>query len=192
MIEASARKVKQGPQVREGLLIEQVLFRYDVERYGEELDKLALATQFTVPAVVNGRRIRRTRAKFDCPWSVVGVAGVDEELVDQAQLTGWLALGGRRVGLGDWRPENFLACVLQHVFADALRGAPRLLGHPGCRVPVLVLASVLRQVFQLDVVSGCCDLLAVLFGVVPQDVQIVAVRDLAPLRDGQSFERLLH
>ena len=106
MIEASARKVKQGPQVREGLLIEQVFFRYDVERYGEELDKLALTTQFTVPAVVNGRRIRWTRAKFDCPWSMVGVADVDDELVDRAQLTAWLALGGRRIGLGDWRPEK--------------------------------------------------------------------------------------
>ena len=26
-------------------------------------------------------------ARFDCPWSVVGVADVDEELVDKAQLT---------------------------------------------------------------------------------------------------------
>ena len=106
MIEAAARKLKQGPQVREGLLIERVTFGYDVERYGEELDKLAVTTQFTVPVVVSGRRIARTRAKFDCPWSVVGVADVDEELVDQAQLTAWLALGGRRIGLGDWRPEK--------------------------------------------------------------------------------------
>ena len=106
MIEAGARKLRQGPQVREGLLIEQVSFGYDVERYGEEPDKLALTTQFTVPVVVNGSRIPRTRAKFDCPWSVVGVADVDEELVDKAQLTAWLALGGRRIGLGDWRPEK--------------------------------------------------------------------------------------
>ena len=106
MIEAAARKLKQGPQVREGLLIEQVAFSYDVKRYGDELDKLALTTQFTVPAVLSGRRFPRTRAKFDCPWSVVGVADVDEELVDRAQLTAWLALGGRRIGLGDWRPEK--------------------------------------------------------------------------------------
>ena len=37
---------------------------------------------------------------------MVGVADVDEELVDKAQLTAWLALGGRRIGLGDWRPEK--------------------------------------------------------------------------------------
>ena len=33
-------------------------------------------------------------------------ADVDEELVDQAKLTAWLAVGGRRIGLGDWRPEK--------------------------------------------------------------------------------------
>ena len=31
---------------------------------------------------------------------------VDPELVDIDQLTAWLATGGRRVGLGDWRPEK--------------------------------------------------------------------------------------
>ena len=56
--------------------------------------------------VQGGKGILRTRAKFDCPWSVVGVADVDKELVDKAQLTAWLALGGRRIGLGDWRPEK--------------------------------------------------------------------------------------
>ena len=35
MIEAGARKVRQGPQVRGGLMIEpEVSFRYNVERYG--------------------------------------------------------------------------------------------------------------------------------------------------------------
>ena len=34
LIEASARKTKQGPLVREGLMIESVTFRYDVKRYG--------------------------------------------------------------------------------------------------------------------------------------------------------------
>ena len=107
MIEAGARTVRQGPQVRGGLLIEpEVLFRYDVKRYGGTLEKLVKTAQFTVPVVVQTKSILRTRAKFDCPWSVVGVADVDEALVDEAQLTAWLALGGRRIGLGDWRPEK--------------------------------------------------------------------------------------
>ena len=106
MIEASARKVKQGPLVREGLLIEWVSFCYDVKRYGETLGEVVKTAQFTVPVVVQRQRILRTRAKFDCPWWVVGVADVDEELVDKAKLTAWLAVGGRRIGLGDWRPEK--------------------------------------------------------------------------------------
>ena len=104
MIEATARKGKQGSisLVREGLLVERVSFGYDVGRYGETLDELARTAQFTVPVVVNGKRIARTRARLDCPWSVMGVADVDEELVDREKLTAWLALGGRRIGLGDW------------------------------------------------------------------------------------------
>ena len=34
------------------------------------------------------------------------MADVDEELVDRDQLMAWLATGGRRIGLGDWRPEK--------------------------------------------------------------------------------------
>ena len=58
------------------------------------------------PVVVSRQRILRTRARFACPWSVVGIADVDPELVDKEKLTAWLALAGRRVGLGDWRPEK--------------------------------------------------------------------------------------
>ena len=106
MIENSARKSKQGPQVREGLMIESVMLRYDVKRYGEDVDTLSTTAQFVAPVVVNGKRILRSRARFDRPWSVVGVADVDPELVDKDQLSAWLATGGRRVGLGDWRPEK--------------------------------------------------------------------------------------
>ena len=106
LIEAGARKTKQGTLVREGLMIERVEFRYDVERYGSSLEELRTKTQFVVPVVVQRQRIARTRARFDLPWSVVGVADVDPDLVDEAKLTAWLALGGRRIGLGDWRPEK--------------------------------------------------------------------------------------
>ena len=91
--EASARKGRQGPLVREGLMTERVSFRYDVERYGEALEEVVKTAQFTAPVVVNGKRILRTRAKFDCPWSVVGGADVDEELVDKAKLNGVAGAG---------------------------------------------------------------------------------------------------
>ena len=106
MIETAARKTKQGPLVREGLMIERVRLDYDVERYGKSVEELSTKTQFVAPVVVGRQRILRTRAKFERPWSVVGVADVDDELVDRDKLLAWLALGGRRVGLGDWRPQT--------------------------------------------------------------------------------------
>ena len=105
VIETGARKVKQGPQVREGLIVENVVeFAYD-ESLGTSLDELCKTTQFTVGVVVQRNRILRTRAKFD-EWSVTFTIEVDDELVDQEQLWAWLDIAGRRIGLGDWRPEK--------------------------------------------------------------------------------------
>ena len=77
-------------------MIESVMLRYDVKRYGEDVDTLSTTAQFVAPVVVHGKRILRSRARFDRPWSVVGVADVDPELVDKDQLSAWLATGGRR------------------------------------------------------------------------------------------------
>lgn len=104
-IEGAARKLKQGPQVREGLIVERIEeFVYD-KSLGTTGDELAKSAQFTVGVVVQRARVLRTRAKFD-EWAIVFTVEVDEELVDQQQLTAWLDIAGRRLGLGDWRPEK--------------------------------------------------------------------------------------
>lgn len=104
-IEAAARKLKQGPQVREGLMIESTRFIYDEDRYGTTKEELGKSTQFTVPVVVQRARLLRTRAMFE-DWSCIFTADADPELVDQTQLERWLKIAGTRVGLGDWRPEK--------------------------------------------------------------------------------------
>ena len=105
-VEKAARKLRQGPQVREGLIVTKcVEFHYDVKKYGKELSKLSRTTQFTVPVVVQRARILRTRALFE-EWRGTFEVETDPELVDQEQLEAWLDIAGRRVGLGDWRPEK--------------------------------------------------------------------------------------
>ena len=107
MIETAARKLKQGPQVREGLIVESVdAFDYNVRRYGKTVEQIGKSAQFTVPVVVQRARILRTRAMFELPWSITATVDVDEELVDKTQLESWLDIGGRRIGLCDWRPEK--------------------------------------------------------------------------------------
>ena len=106
MIETSARKLKQGPQVREGLVVESVdAFDYDREQLGTTVEELGKTAQFTVGVVVQRSRVLRTRALFD-PWMVTATLDCDDELIDQEQLETWLDIGGRRIGLGDWRPEK--------------------------------------------------------------------------------------
>lgn len=105
-IEEAARKSRQGPDVREGLVVLETSFTYDVERYGSTLDRLMDSTQFQSVVVVTRSKIVRTRAKFDTPWSVDIALDCDDELVDREKLETWLDLAGRRIGLGDWRPSK--------------------------------------------------------------------------------------
>lgn len=102
-IENAARKTKEGPNVREGLIVTRTAF---VHQYGTDLEAIAKAVQFTVPVVVQRSRILRTRAKFDLPWSVTVEVDTDPDLVDKERLLGWLDIAGRRIGLGDWRPAK--------------------------------------------------------------------------------------
>ena len=105
-IEAGARKLTQGPQVREGLLVEGVQsFDYDRDALGETVEELGKRAQFTVGVRVQRSRVLRTRAKFD-EWSCAFTLDCDDEIVDQEQLETWLDIAGRRIGLGDWRPEK--------------------------------------------------------------------------------------
>lgn len=106
-IETAARRLRQGPQVREGLVVDKVHeFSYDVERYGGDLTNLVQTTKFRIGVVVQRQRILRTRAMFEPPWGCRFTLDCDDELVDQQQLEAWLDIAGRRIGLGDWRPEK--------------------------------------------------------------------------------------
>ncbi len=105
-IETGARKLKQGPQVREGMVVQETVFVFDSERYGKSVKEWGENCQFTVPVVVQRNRILRTRAKFDQPWSVNAIIYGDDELVDSTKLKTWLDIAGQRIGLGDWRPEK--------------------------------------------------------------------------------------
>ena len=85
-IETASRKLKQGPQVREGLIVSEVQdFFYDRERHGNTLDELATSTQYRVGVVVQRQRILRTRAKFDLPSGCRFALDCDDKLIDQQQ-----------------------------------------------------------------------------------------------------------
>ena len=104
-IETSARKLKEGPLVREGMLVEGTTFHYDQERYGETLEELSKTTQFSAVVVVQRNRINRTRAQFE-DWACTFVLDCDDELIDRGKVEAWLRIAGKRIGLGDWRPEK--------------------------------------------------------------------------------------
>lgn len=109
-VESGARKLKQGPLVREGLVVVDAKFVYDRARYGTTPEELGQSTQFTCGVVVQRSRILRTRAKFDLPWSCIIEFDVDRQQIDTGKLQRWLEIAGQRIGIGDWRPEKSGSC----------------------------------------------------------------------------------
>ena len=104
MIEKSARKFKEGPSVREGLIVTDCKFEWP-ESMGTTLEELGQSAQFQTAVVINRARVLKTRALFP-EWSLTFTLSCDPELVDATLVEKWVELGGRRMGLGDWRPER--------------------------------------------------------------------------------------
>ena len=105
-IEGAARRTKEGPGVRSGLVVDDTTFHFDVERYGDTLDAWGKRCQYTVPVVVQRNRILRTRARFETPWGLEAHLFAAEDLIAPERLREWLEFAGQRIGLGDWRPER--------------------------------------------------------------------------------------
>ena len=102
-IETAARKLRQGPSVREGMLVFDSVFEHS---HSDDSETMASEVMFTVPVVIQKSRILRTRAKFELPWSVEFTLDVDPDLIQQEHIETWLDIAGRRMGLGDWRPAK--------------------------------------------------------------------------------------
>ena len=74
---------------------------------GRRSSRLASRHSSAVPVVVQRGRGYCGRARCSqLPWSITATLDVDDELVDKTQLESWLDIGGRRIGLCDWRPEK--------------------------------------------------------------------------------------
>lgn len=104
-VETAARKLKEGPKVRECFIVLSSDFQYDEERYGSTLDDIANNAQFQADVKVGQNRVLRTRALFE-EWSCEFVVEVDGSEITEAHLEHWLDIAGRRIGLGDWRPHK--------------------------------------------------------------------------------------
>lgn len=105
-IEGAARRSKEGPAVRSGLVVDGTCFQFDTERYGDQLEDWGKRCQYTVPVVVQRNRILRTRARFEPPWSLEARVFAAPDLIAPEKLREWLEFAGQRIGLGDWRPER--------------------------------------------------------------------------------------
>jgi len=104
MITAAAKKIKKGPQAKSGIFIQG---NFPLQYEGpKNLEKLWQDEKFrlTVKVTVNRSSIMRTRPKFD-KWSLGFPVEIDTTLINESDLTDILKIGGKQIGLGDWRPR---------------------------------------------------------------------------------------
>ena len=134
-IETGAKKLRQGPQVREGLIVQETTFVFDSESYGNTILEWGKNCQFTVPVVVQRSRILRTRAKFDLPWSVNATVYGDDELVDSTKLKTWLDIG--RPADRPWRLATGEIRCIWPVFGEVCRDHQRAVTARPAILPLL-------------------------------------------------------
>ena len=111
VLEAGARTEKSGGEVRSNILVESTEFIFDEATLGSTPAEWADTLQFNARVKVGQASINRSRALFTIPWSVRGILDVDDldsgkPAVDADQIERWFRLAGRRVGIGDWRPNK--------------------------------------------------------------------------------------
>jgi len=104
MLTESARKKKKGPASKSGLIVDGF---FSLEHDGpSDLEKLWKDGRFRLTTKVRVQRnaVMRTRPKFD-QWALQFPVELDDQQIDKEELEGILEIGGRTVGIGDWRPR---------------------------------------------------------------------------------------
>jgi hypothetical protein len=106
MILAAAKKFKQGPKCI-GIQVEddaQIVFKDS-----KKLDKLKKNPdcRFRKAVKVGTSKVMRTRPKLPAGWTSTIVLELDCSELDVEDLEKYMEVGGKRIGLGDWRPQKY-------------------------------------------------------------------------------------
>ena len=106
MLEDAAKQTREGPKVRGGLVVlGDAVLDYDKQALGVTPKEIASRAQMTCGVVVQTKRIEATRACFPT-WKAAFEVDTDDEQIDASDLERWIETGGRRIGIGSWRPQK--------------------------------------------------------------------------------------
>lgn len=104
MLNAAARKRKEGPQARTGMMVTgDFPLTYTGPETAEELWQHG-GFILRCACGVNGSRVMRTRPLFR-DWSLRFTVMHDPKIVNADIVLQWCDIAGREVGLSDWRPK---------------------------------------------------------------------------------------
>lgn len=104
MLIAGAKKLKQGPAAKAGLIVEDdARLTYDGPA---DINKLWAAGKHVhrVAVRVGTARVMRTRPIFRT-WGATVAISHDQSVIDEPEIFSILKAAGQQVGIGDWRPR---------------------------------------------------------------------------------------
>lgn len=103
---AAAKKFKEGPKCI-GIQVEddvQLKFK-DSTNY--EKFKKNPEHRFRKAVNLRGQKVMRTRPMIPASWKATIALELDGTEVDVEDVEKYLEVGGKRIGLGDWRPQKY-------------------------------------------------------------------------------------
>lgn len=104
MLIAGAKKIKQGPAAKAGLIIENdAILIHDGPA---SIAAMAASGRYThrVAVRVGTARVMRTRPIFRV-WSSEVEISFDSGVIDEPEIFEIIKVAGQQVGIGDWRPR---------------------------------------------------------------------------------------
>ena len=106
MLLAAAKKSKEGPKCI-GIQVEddaQMVFK-DSKNF--EKFKKNPENRFRKAVKVGTSKVMRTRPKVPADWTSTVTVELDCTELDVEDLEKFFEVGGKRIGLGDWRPQKY-------------------------------------------------------------------------------------
>ena len=105
MFLSAAKKTREGPKCNGIMIDDDMPIRFKNSTSLKKLEKDE-SMYFRKACRVQTQKIMRTRPMVPAGWTGTIVMDIDEEDVDVDDIKNFAQTAGKRIGMGDWRPQK--------------------------------------------------------------------------------------
>ena len=105
MFLAAAKKTRQGPKCNAIMIDDDMAIRFKNSTNLKKLERDE-SLYFRKACRVQTQKVMRTRPMVPAGWEGTIVLDIDEEDIDVEDIEAFAHTAGKRIGMGDWRPQK--------------------------------------------------------------------------------------